>query len=153
MIYQYILKDKSQAGDLSTHLRLKKKRRKRYGSQNRRGMILNQVSIEKRPAVVDHRSRIGDWEIDTIIGAYHQGVSLYLVERKSRLCLIDRLANKYAQEVERITINLLNSIKEKNHKVTSDNGKEFTKHESIAKNLDVQFFFCTFLCLMGKETQ
>ena len=35
-IYQYILKDKSQAGDLYTHLRLRKKHRKRYGSQNRR---------------------------------------------------------------------------------------------------------------------
>ena len=60
MIYQYILKDKSQAGDLYTHLRLRKKRKKRYGSQNRRGMILNRVSIEKRPALVDQRSRIGD---------------------------------------------------------------------------------------------
>ena len=78
-IYQYILKDKSQAGDLYTHLRLRKKRRKRYGSQNRRGMIPNRVSIEKRPGVVDHRSRIGDWEIDTIIGAHHQGGLLSLV--------------------------------------------------------------------------
>ena len=135
------MKDKSQAGDLYTHLRLRKKRRKRYGSQNRRGMILNRVSIEKRPAVVDQRSRIGDWEIDTIIGAHHQGVLLSLVERKSRLCLIARLANKSAQEVERTTINLLDSIKEKVHTVTSDNGKEFAKHESIAKNLDAQFFF------------
>ena len=87
-IYQYILNDKSQAGDLYTHLRLRKKRKKRYGSQNRRGMILNRVSIEKRPAEVDQRSRIGDWEIDTIIGAHHQGILLSLVECKSRLCLI-----------------------------------------------------------------
>ena len=123
-------KDKSQAGDLYTHLRLRKKRKKRYGSQNRRGMILNRVSIEKRPAVVDQRSRIGDWEIDTIIGAHHQGVLLSLVERKSQLCLIARLANKSAQEVEQTTINLLDSIKEKVHTVTSDNGKEFAKHES-----------------------
>ena len=136
-----ILKDKSKAGDLHTHLRSRKKRKKRYGSQNRRGMILNRVSIEKRPAVVDQRSRIGDWEIDTIIGAHHQGVLLSLVERKSRLCLIARLANKSAQEVERTTINLLDSIKEKVHTVTSDNGKEFAKHESIAKNLDAKFFF------------
>ena len=104
-IYQYIFKDKSKAGDLHTHLRSRKKRKKRYGSQNRRGMILNRVSIEKRPAVVDQRSRIGDWEIDTIIGAHHQGVLLSLVERKSRLCLIARLANKSTQEVERTTIN------------------------------------------------
>ena len=27
------------------------------------------------------------------------------------------------------------------HTVTSDNGKEFAMHESIAKNLDAQFFF------------
>ena len=66
---------------------------------------------------------------------------LYLVERKSRLCLIARLANKSAQEVERTTLNLLDSIKEKVHTVTSDNGKEFAKHESISKNLDAQFFF------------
>ena len=75
-IYQYILKDKSQAGDLYTHLRLRKKRKKRYGGHNRRGIILNRVLIEKRPAVVDQRLRIGDWEIDTIIGAHHQGVLL-----------------------------------------------------------------------------
>ena len=104
-------------------------------------MILNRVSIEKRPTVVDQRSRIGDWEIDTIIGAHHQGVLLSLVERKSRLCLIVRLANKSAQEVERTTINLLDSIKEKVHTVTSDNRKEFAKYKSISKNLDAQFFF------------
>ena len=61
-------------------MRLRKKSKKRYGSQNRRGMILNRVSIE----MVDQRSRIGDWEMDTIIGAHHQGVLLSLVERKSR---------------------------------------------------------------------
>ena len=79
-IYQYILKDKSQAWDLFTHLRLRKKRKKRYRNQNHRGLILNRVSIEKRPAVVDQRSRIGDWEIDTIIGAYHLGVLLSLAQ-------------------------------------------------------------------------
>ena len=79
---------------------------------------------------MDQRSRISDWEIDTIIGAHHQRVLLSLVERKSRLCLITRLANKSAQEVERTTINLLDSIKEKVHIVNSVNGKEFAKHES-----------------------
>ena len=55
--------------------------------------------------------------------------------------LIARLANKSAQEVERTTINLLDSIKEKVHTVTSDNGKEFAKHETISKHLNAQFFF------------
>ena len=51
------------------------------------------------------------------------------------------MANKSAQEVERTTINLIYSIKSKVHTVTSNNGKEFAKHESLAKNLDAQFFF------------
>ena len=79
-------------------------------------MILNRVSIEKRPAVVDQLSRIGDWEMDTIICAHHQGVLLSLVERKSRLCLIARLANKSAQEVERTTINLLADQRKSAHR-------------------------------------
>jgi IS30 family transposase len=58
------------------------------------------------------RSRISDWEIDTIIDGHHRGALLSLLERKSRLRLIARLANKCAKEVERSTINLLESVKE-----------------------------------------
>jgi IS30 family transposase len=43
-------------------------RRKRYGKQDRRGRIPNRISIEERPAIVNSKSRIGDWEGDTIIG-------------------------------------------------------------------------------------
>ena len=50
------------------------------------------------------------------------------------------MANKSAQEVERTTINLLDSIKEKVQIVISDNGKEFFNYESIAKNMNTQFF-------------
>ena len=50
-IYQYILQDKRAGGDLHTHLRCQKPRRKRYGSYDRRGRIPDQKSIEERPAV------------------------------------------------------------------------------------------------------
>jgi IS30 family transposase len=42
-IYQYILMDKHAGGDLHRHLRCQKKRRKRYGSYDRRGKIKNRV--------------------------------------------------------------------------------------------------------------
>ncbi len=71
---------------------------------------------------MDQHSLLGGWEIDTIIGARHKGVLLSLVECKSRLCLIARLENKSAQEAERNTINLMDSIKEKVHTVIYDNG-------------------------------
>ena len=80
-IYLYIWRDKRDGGDLSTHLRQQKKRRKRYGSNDRRGVIPNRVSIDDRPGIVDERSRIGDWEIDTVIGAKHQGAFVTSVER------------------------------------------------------------------------
>ena len=67
-IYQYIYADKSKGGELHTHLRCQKKRRKRYGTTERRGQIKNRVSIETRPEIVDKRTRVGDWEADTVIG-------------------------------------------------------------------------------------
>ena len=44
-IYQRIYADKLNGGDLHTHLRCQKQRRKRYGSIERRGQIKNRVSI------------------------------------------------------------------------------------------------------------
>jgi len=67
-IYQYIYFDKRAGGNLYKHLRCQKKRRKRYGSNERRGKIANRVSIEQRPPLVDERKRLGDWEADTMIG-------------------------------------------------------------------------------------
>ena len=52
-IYQYILKDNQVEGDLYKHLRCQKKRRKRYGSRDRRGKLPNRRSIEERPKIVD----------------------------------------------------------------------------------------------------
>lgn len=45
-IYQHILADKRNGGDLYRHLRCQKKRRKRYGSHDRRGKLTQTTSIE-----------------------------------------------------------------------------------------------------------
>ena len=88
-ICQHVLSDKTNGGTLFKHLRWsQKKKRKRYGKQDRRGVIPDRVSIDERPAVVDKKSRIGDWEIDTAIGKEHQGVLIVAVERKSKLTII-----------------------------------------------------------------
>ena len=65
-IYQHIYSDKHRGGSLYTHLRLKKRRRKRYGKYDKRGQIPNRNSIDQRPEAVAKRERIGDWEADTI---------------------------------------------------------------------------------------
>ena len=94
-IYQLVLADKENGGDLCTHLRIMSKPyRKRYGGCDNRGQIRNRRSIEERPRVVDRKNRLGDWEGDTIIGKGRKGALLTMVERKSLSVVIGRLSGK-----------------------------------------------------------
>jgi IS30 family transposase len=140
-IYQYILQDKTNGGELYHHLRCKKQRRKRYGTYNRRGQLIDRVSIDERPAIVDKRTRLGDWELDTIIGKGHQQAIISLTERKSRYTLIQKVKRKTAESVSNAIINLLSPFVEKVHTLTSDNGKEFADHKNIADKLNARFYF------------
>ena len=91
-IYRLILKDKVAEGSLYRYLRHKgKKYRKRYGKNDYRGRIPNRVDIVNRPRIVDSRSRIGDWEVDCVIGKGHQGAFATLAERNSRFYLALRI--------------------------------------------------------------
>ena len=140
-IYQYILQDKRTGGDLYKSLRCQKKRRKRYGSYDRRGQLPERVSIDDRPDIVEERSRIGDVEIDTVIGKGHQGGLVTIVDRKSRFTFIQRVTSKQAQEVGDATIAMLRPVSDHLHTITADNGKEFAHHQRIAKKLKVAFYF------------
>ena len=91
-IYQHIWADKLNGGDLYTHLRQAyKKRRKKYGSKDKRGQIRNRVSIEQHPVIVEEKSRVGDWEIDTVIGQNHKGALVTIVERKTKFVVIQKV--------------------------------------------------------------
>ena len=57
------------------------------------------MSIDERPAIVDTRQRLGDWEVDTIIGKGHRHAIVSLTERKSRLALLRKVERKTAQAV------------------------------------------------------
>lgn len=140
-IYQYILQDKAYGGDLHRHLRCQKQRRKRYGSYSRRGQLIDRISIDERPAVVDLRSRIGDWELDTIIGKGHKQAIVSLTERKSRYTLIQKVKRKTASCISKAIISLLSPIYDQVHTLTSDNGKESADHKNIAEQLKAKFFF------------
>ena len=139
-IYKYIYADKRSGGDLHTHLRCQKKRRKRRGSNDRRGRIRNQVSIEQRPEIVDQRLRLGDWEVDLVIGKGHSGALVTLTDRKSRFTLLRKVASKAADVVAQAMIELLSWVGHL-ETITSDNGKEFALHEFIAGQLRLDFYF------------
>jgi IS30 family transposase len=140
-IYQHILADKQAGGDLYCHLRCQKKCRKRYGSYDRRGILPNRVSIEERPAIVEERTRIGDWEVDTIIGKKHRQAIVTLTERKSRFALLRKVDRRTANQVGNAVIALLQPATDRLYTITADNGKEFAEHERIARDLQADFFF------------
>jgi len=140
-IYQHILTDKHSGGDLYRHLRCQKQRRKRYGCYDRRGTLPNRVSIDKRPEIVNSRQRLGDWEVDTVIGKGQQQAIVTLTERKSRLALIRKVDQRTAQAVKDAILVLLQPLMAQTHTLTSDNGKEFALHQQIAEQLQATFFF------------
>ena len=140
-IYQHVLADKRAGGDLYKHLRCQKKRRKRYGTYDRRGKLPNCRSIEERPAIVNTRKRLGDWEVDTIIGRKHKQAMVTLTERKSRFIFISKVKRRTASLVRKSVCKLLLPVKDKAHTLTSDHGKEFADHEQIAETLKLKFYF------------
>ncbi len=141
-IYQYVLTDKRQGGELYTYLRHQNKTyRKRYGSAHNRTGIPNRKDIDQRPAKANNRSRVGDWEADTIIGNQHQGAIVTLDERKTKLRLAAPLPRKTASFVCEAINSLFEPIKEFVKTITFDNGKEFTQHEKIASTIGCDTFF------------
>ena len=140
-IYQHVYEDKRCGGDLHRHLRCQKPRRKRYGHYDRRGQIRERVSIDERPEVVKARSRIGDWEADTVIGKPGGAVLVTLVERRSRLSLIALAPNKTAEAVKAAILKGLQPLSAQVHTLTYDNGKEFAYHMEIAKVLKADGYF------------
>lgn len=141
-IYRHIYDDKRTNGDLWLHLRCQKPRRKRYGSgQERRGTLKNRISIDERPAIVEKKERIGDWEGDTVIGKCQKGALLTLTERASRFTLASMLPSKHADGITAAAIDLLSPHKGKCHTMTFDNGKEFAGHEIMAKKLRMAIYF------------
>jgi transposase, IS30 family len=140
-IYQHILADKCAGGDLYKHLRCQKQRRKRYGTHNRRGKLLNCRSIEERPAIVAHRKRLGDWEVDTVFGKDHKQALVTLTERKSRFTLLGKVSQRSAREVQEQICQLLLPVQDKVYTLTSDHDKEFAYHEQIAQLLQLKYYF------------
>lgn len=141
-IYRYIWKDKKMGGTLYKYLRRSgKKYNRRSGKQAGRGLIPNRIGIEARPAIVERKERVGDFELDTIIGAQHRGAIVSLVDRKTKLTLLKLLPKATASETSNAIIELLRPIKDNLYTLTSDNGKEFAQHDRVSKELKAKFFF------------
>ena len=144
-IYRYVARDKANGGTLYRHLRQGHKRY-RKGRNSKRSVIPNPVSIDERPAIVDERSRLGDWEVDTVLGKQGSGAIVSLVERKTRLYLVRYVPGKTASAVADAVISMLKPYKAHVHTITADNGSEFVEHERVAAALEAQVYFAHPYC-------
>jgi len=141
-IYRHVYRDKAAGGDLHLHLRHRcKSYRKRGAERERRGRLKDQVMIDQRPAIVGERSRIGDWEMDTVIGRPGGPVLVTMVERVSRYTLIAISASRDATEVGAAILSAMGEHRGKVLTQTYDNGKEFALHKLLAEILGAEAYF------------
>jgi transposase, IS30 family len=140
-IYRYIKHDKRNGGKLFKLLPHQGEKY-RYGS-NRSSNIIGRIDISDRPKIVETKSRIGDFEVDTIVSAKNTGKSCLftMVDRKSKKIFIRKTADKTAAEIqiafEDIHMNIIIPI----WTATSDDGGEFANHKAISESIACEFYF------------
>ena len=143
-IYQFIWHDKRTGGKLYKHLRHRGKHyNKRSSGKAGRGCIPDRIDITARPPIVETKSRIGDWEGDTIIGAKQSGAIVSYVDRHSKFTLLKKIDRKKAGLVIQATVDKMADLPHPVRTITYDNGKEFSAHKDIASALKTSCYFAT----------
>ncbi|MGE0930845.1 IS30 family transposase [Peijinzhouia sedimentorum] len=118
------------------------RRQKRSNLKDKRGVLTGRVGIEHRPDVVNQRSRIGDIEVDLMMGENHKSALLVMTDRSTLVTMIEKLDSKNAEEVyNKINSRLTGFSTSWIKTITFDNGKEFAQHHKIAQRLKVKTYF------------
>lgn len=145
-IYRYIYSKQAKQyklWELLPHAR--KKRMKKGGrSVQRSSKIPNAASIDERPAYIALRQEIGHWETDNVIGKISDRSALSVtVERATRLTIMSKLKSKKADEKLNVLFTRFSVLPERLRKtMTTDNGKENTRHQEITSQLGMPVYFC-----------
>jgi IS30 family transposase len=127
------------AEKLYQYLRHGKKRRSKHkGRSAQSSKIPNRVSIHDRPQVVAERSRVGDWEGDSVIYTHKHAINT-VNERLSGLVAFTKLTQKTAEQTATAVISKLRCYIALT--ITFDNGSEFTAHGLITEALGIAVYF------------
>lgn len=142
-VYQWVYRDALEGGALYRHLWQRRPRRTvRASRMPAHSRIPNRMDISERPDVVAGRSRVGDWEGDTVVGCKNRGGLATHVERLTRFLVAARVANKRADTFSAVTNKLLGWVPRcLCHTLTLDNGTENAAHERIAQAKDMDIYF------------
>jgi len=127
--------------ELYKHLKHGRRHRKRGKTRDSRGIIPGRVSIEKRPAIVNKRKRIGDLEVDLMMGKDHQSALLVITDRATIKTKLRKLKGKNSKVIARKTIQALKKEKQFIKTITFDNDMAFANHLEVAEKLQIKTFF------------
>lgn len=151
-IYQFIYSQYHRGGngrciglDLVRYLRRRHKRRKRkyVPFKEKRSIIKDKVSIERRPQYIEKRKQLGHWETDSMVSRRSTAALNTLVERVSGLVKITRLPDTTAKQTRGALVKSLSVLPPGLRRtITSDNGHEFAEHLTVSKELATKFYFC-----------
>jgi len=143
-IYRHLRRDKRAGGTLYRFTRIMAKvGRKHYRSRPTRGVLLGKRHISERARIVDRRSRIGDWELDTVMGTGSSHCVLTFVERKSGFTLIRKLRARTMAQTTAGALSVIARMKHRFKTITLDNGTEFHDYEEWERRFPVRCYFAT----------
>jgi len=112
------------------------------GKVEKRGKIVDAVSIRKRPAETNDRAVPGHWEGDLLVGTHGSYIAT-LVERTSRFVMLVKLESKKSDElVAALTKQMRRLPNELKRSLTWDRGKEMGLHKSFTVATDLRVYFC-----------
>jgi IS30 family transposase len=116
------------------------KQRKYHTGKKGKTLIPDRVDISQRPQIVDERTRIGDFEADTVVSKQSKTCLAVFVDRAVRLYKIAKMPDKSAEQMSIKTIQTLSKLNPKT--ITYDNGTENANHMETNKILGTQSYFC-----------
>lgn len=142
--YIYMLPRGALKKELISYLRQQKRNRKPSSStQEKRGKIIDMISIIERPAEVADRTVPGHWEGDLIIGKGHQSAIATIVERQTRYVLMVHLKSYDAESVRKAVAKRIKSLPiDLRKSVTWDQGKEMAEHKQFSMATNMNVYFC-----------
>lgn len=147
-IYKWIWKSKQSTRnchkkDKKLYLKLRhaRRRQKRGNRHDKRGNIPYRVTIDKRPAIVAKRRRLGDLEVDLMIGSRHQSALLVSLDRASLKLKLHKLESKSSELVKKKLIGAYGKNRHWLRTITFDNDAAFMLHHQIGKALNAATYF------------
>jgi IS30 family transposase len=142
-IYRYLYEEVRKEPELKAHFRHPRlKRRPRRVEKDKRGQIPDRVSIEHRPAIVEDKVRVGDWEGDTVEGAGKTAYVATFVDKTAKYLLAKVMPDKSARTLNLAARRAYKAVPaEFINTLTVDNGKEFAWHKALGEQIGCAVYF------------